>query len=237
MPHLHRFYVPTESLIAGRVSLPPDAAHHAFRVARVREGDRVALFDGQGREARGQVVLSGGKEVVVSVETVEEIPRPMRRVSLGQAWLNREKNIEGIVTRGVELGVCRFVFFRGDRSERAPRHSEKWQRLAIEACKQTGRPWLPEFELAPDLSAAIGTSTGAVLIATKQRAAVSIEAAVAEQENVLLLVGPEGDFSEAEMDDAIGAGAVPISLGEYTLRSEVAVSVGLTLVQRHLGNL
>ncbi len=237
MPHLHRFHVSPEDLRADRITLPEDEAHHALRVARVRVGDRVALFDGQGMEALGEVVAAGPERVTVSCETRREKPRSLRRLTLAQAWLNREKSIEPIVSRGTELGVDRFVFFKGERSERAARLQEKWARQAIESCKQSGRLWLPEFELADDLGGVLAAAGGRVLIATKDREAAPLKEAIGDEGDVLVLVGPEGDFSEAELQSAVKAGAAPISLGEYTLRSEVAATLAVSLIQYELGEL
>ncbi len=237
MPHLHRFHVSRDELSADRISLPEAEAHHALRVARVRLGDRVALFDGEGREAIGEVAEAGPDAVTVSVETRREKPRSLRPLTLAQAWLNREKSIEPIISRGTELGVARFVFFKGERSERAPRLNEKWDRLAVESCKQSGRLWLPEFELAGDLAGVLAAAGGRILIATKDREAAPLNQALGEEGDVLVVVGPEGDFTESELTSAIEAGAVPISLGAYTLRSEVAATLAISLIQYELGEL
>ncbi len=237
MSHLHRFHVSTDEVREDRISLPEDEAHHALRVARVRVGDKVALFDGKGREAIGEVVEAGPGGVTVSVETRREKPRPRRQLTLAQAWLNREKSIEPIVSRGTELGVARIVFFKGERSERAPRLNNKWDRLAVESCKQSGRLWLPEFELAEDLGSVVASSGGRVLIATKDREATPHKEAVGEERDVLVVVGPEGDFNDSELQSTIEAGAMPISLGDYTLRSEVAATLAISLIQYELGEL
>lgn len=237
MAHLHRFHVSTDELKSDTLRLPAHEAHHALRVARVRTGDRVALFDGAGREAVGSVIRAERKEVSVSVETRREKPRPARHLTLAQAWLNREKSLEPIISRGTELGVARFVFFKAEHSERAPRLNEKWDRIAIESCKQSGRLWLPEFELEEDFAGVLGAAEGRVLIATKDREAAPLKETIGDEGNVLIVIGPEGDFSEAEVRSAAEAGAAPISLGEYTLRSDVAATVAISLIQYELGEL
>ena len=237
MPHLHRFHVSSEELKSDTVRLPAHEAHHALRVARVRAGDKVALFDGEGREAIGEVAEAGRDGVSVSVETRREKPKPLRQLTLAQAWLNREKSIEPIVSRGTELGVDPVLFSKGEHSERAPRLNEKWDRLAVESCKQSGRLWLPEFELADDLRGVVAAAGGRVLIATTDREAVPLKEALGGEGDVLVVIGPEGDFSEAEIQSAVEAGAAPISLGAYTLRSEVAATLAISLIQYELGEL
>ena len=237
MPHLHRFHVSSEELKSDTVRLPAHEAHHALRVARVRVGDTVVLFDGEGREAVGIVLPAERKEVSVSVETRREKPKPARQLTLAQAWLNREKSLEPIISRGTELGVVRFVFFKAEHSERAPRLNEKWDRLAVESCKQSGRLWLPEFELADDLRGVLAAAAGRVLIATKDGEATPLKEAIGNDGDLIVVIGPEGDFSGAELRTALEAGAVQISLGDYTLRSEVAATLAISLIQYELGEL
>lgn len=237
MPHLHRFHVSTDELKSDTLRLPAHEAHHALRVARVRVGDRVAVFDGAGREAVGTVIRAERKEVSVSVETRSEKPRPARQLTLAQAWLNREKSLEPIISRGTELGVARFVFFKGDRSERTPRLNEKWDRMAVESCKQSGRLWLPEIALADGLGGVLAAADGRILIAAMASEATPLPDAVGDSGHVLVVIGPEGDFSDSELQTAVEAGAAPISLGEYALRSEVAATLAISLIQYELGEL
>lgn len=234
MAHLHRFFVPSTTPGEGLVELPSDEAHHAARVVRVREGDRVELFDGVGRLWNVEVESVTKREVRVRIRAAQQAEPPARPLALLQAWPNHEKTVEAIVRRGVELGVTSFIFFRGGHSERAPRQSEKWVRLAIETCKQCRRNWLPAFHVALDLTAALETARGTVLLATTERPPTPI-ATIAHEESVALLVGPEGDFTPQELDLALERGALPIGLGDVVLRSEIAAMVAMVMVQYERG--
>jgi len=237
MSHLHRFHVAPEALSAERIDLPAHEAHHALRVARVRVGDTVSLFDGTGGEVSGPVAKADRDGVAVSVETRRQESPAQDGLTLAQAWLNREKSVERIILRGTELGVTRFVFFRGDHSERGPRRNDKWNRFAVEACKQCGRLFLPEFVLQDDLTAALGAVEGDALLATIEPPHVPLASALAERNHALVAIGPEGDFSEAELAAAERAGAARVSLGEATLRSEIAAVTAVTLIQYERGQL
>jgi 16S rRNA (uracil1498-N3)-methyltransferase len=234
MSHLHRFCVPPEALDAREIELPQDEAHHALRVVRIRPGERVALFDGRGREVEGPVVRADKRGVVVAAETDRREAAPRARLTLLQAWLKRDKHIEEIVRHGTELGVARFVFFRAGHSEKAPKLDPKWDRLAVEACKQCGRLWLPEFSVAADLAQALQEEPDVLLVATRDLPAVPLRDAV-RGERVALAIGPEGDFTPDELDLFRRRGGQAISLGDVTLRSEVAAVVGCTLVLYELG--
>lgn len=236
MPHLHRFYVPDESLLQEDVVLSPEESHHAIKVVRLRVGDEVALFDGHGHDIRGRVARLDRREVAVRIEEVHAQPRPAPSLTLAQAWLHQEKSIEFIVRHGTEIGVARFVFYRAERSERTPRIQDKWIKLAIEACKQCGRFWLPEFQCAESLERALDVVHGDILFASMDAPAVPLADAVSGCD-ITLVVGPEGDFTDGETKLALERGARPISLGALTLRSEVAAIIGTALVQFHLGRL
>ncbi len=236
MPHLHRFHIEPGSLNAAETALPPDEMHHALHVARVRPGEPLALFDGCGHEWLGRVARTGKHELIAAIEEERFTPRPAPEITLLQAWLLRDKAIEFVITHGVELGLSKLCFFRAARSEREPRGNDKWRRYAIEACKQCGRVWLPDFSVADSLEEALAQSSGERLIATRDRAPVAPGAAGGGGD-VSVVVGPEGDFTEAELDAALGLGAKPVSLGEATFRSEVAAMLLLTLVSSRRGRL
>lgn len=238
MGQVHRFYVPDLDQQAESVQLSGDELHHALRVVRVRAGETVRLFDGAGRWCDASVIAAGRRELELSRGDIRVDPRSDSELTLGQAWLNHERSIESIVQRGTELGVDKFVFFRGHHSERAPRGEEKWARWAVESCKQCGRNRLPAFRIVNAVTDAIPDSLeSACLIATQHATPVALSNALGDGKRVVLLVGPEGDFTPDEVAGALERGARPISLGPYTLRSELAATVAVTLVQRTLGRL
>jgi 16S rRNA (uracil1498-N3)-methyltransferase len=236
MPHLHRIYIPPETVSTGEIVVGGDEAHHALHVVRVRPGDPVALFDGQGREILGEVAALDKREVVIQALEERVLPPPSRRLTLLQGWLHRDKALDFIVQHGTELGVARFVFFRARRSERKPVHSERWSRAAIEACKQCGRIWLPEFIIAGGLDEAVRAAGAPVLLATKDLHAAPLRTALGGG-SVALMVGPEGDFTDEEIAAALEAGVTPVCLGAATYRSEMAAIVGAALIQYELGEL
>ena len=223
------------------IALPAEEAHHALHVVRVKAGERVVLFDGEGREIEGSVSRATHREVIVAPGTERRIPAPMVCLSLLQAWLLREKSVEYLIQRGTEIGISHFRFFRGRHSEKTPHLNPKWQRYAVEACKQCGRAWLPSFDVVSDLDAALNRVQGPLLIATQSLPPVPIAEALGGlsgvEGEVTLLVGPEGDLAPEELDIASSRGAIPISLGSATYRSEVAATLAASLVLYELGGL
>jgi 16S rRNA (uracil1498-N3)-methyltransferase len=236
MPHLHRFFASPEDDDPHRAVLRDEEAHHAIHVVRLKAGDRVEVLDGRGRRWPGTIAALTRRDVTIQLAQESRIPHPATALTLLQGWLHREKSIEEIIRRCTEIGVGRFVFFRAERSERAPKVSSKWERLAVESCKQCGRAWLPEFEAAESLEAALGFAEGTLLVATKEAAPQPLARCVGAP-HATLAVGPEGDFTDRELHQILGAGAHAISLGEAVLRSEAAAVVGSCLVQYELGQL
>jgi 16S rRNA (uracil1498-N3)-methyltransferase len=238
MSQLHRFYVPDLARQPESVALPEDELHHALRVVRVRAGDRVQLFDGAGRWSDAEVIAADRRDVsIVRGPLHEDAPGPPR-LALGQAWLNHERANESIVQRATELGVDRIVFFRAAHSERGPKNAEKWVRWSVESCKQCGRNRLPQIAAVTGLADCLAAANGlSPLIATQHAPAAPLDSVVRANDGVLLLVGPEGDFTPEEVQVALKAGARVLSLGPRTLRSEVAATVAIALVQHRLGRL
>lgn len=236
MAHLHRFYIPPETASGPEIVLPAEEAHHARRVLRVRPGDSVALFDGQGREILGTIELPGKQEAVVHPESEHRIPPPMPRLNLAQAWLHRREAVADIVRHATELGVSRVIFFRAARSEQAPKPSQKLERIAIEACKQCGRLWLPEIDFAADLTTILSETPGDRRIALLEESPLPTGAR-SNEDDLTLIIGPEGDFSPEEHAWALDAGARPFSLGSATYRSETAAFLALALAQYEAGRL
>lgn len=236
MAHLHRFYLPAELAAGTQLDLEGDEAHHALHAVRLRAGDVVALINGRGTEARARVETCTRHTVRLALERCDTLPPGQSGLTLIQASLHNPKATEFLLRHGTETGVARFIFFRGQHSERPRLAPEKMERIAIQALKQCGRRWLPEIECVEDLDAALATATGKKLIASMDRSPVPLASAV-DAGNLSLFVGPEGDFSAAETERILAAGAQPVSLGHYTYRSEVAAVLLSALIQQARGEL
>ena len=236
MAHRYRFYIEPETAVDSPIVLEGAEAHHALHVVRVRKGEEVACFNGIGAEVTGRVVRAERAALTIEPEQVTHTPEPSIRLTLAQAWLHREKAVEEFVKRATELGVTRFTFFRGEHSERPPKVSDKWVRWAIDSCKQSGRSWLPAFDVVDDLAGVLDGKVGPAIIATQHRTPTPLAQSISG-ESATLLVGPEGDFSEDELKLADARGAASVSLGDATYRSEVAATLLAALVLYELGGL
>lgn len=236
MSDQRRLFVEPGELAGDDVVISGPEAHHALKVLRMQPGDKVTLLDGHGVEAEGAVGMTTRRDLVVAIESRREHPAPPFEIVLLQAWIHRDKALEELIRRGAEVGIRRFVFFAAERSERTPKLSDKWPRWAIDACKQCGRPWLPEFACVPKLADALAHAKGALCLLSLHAEPKPLSS-VLTGGDATLLVGPEGDFTPAEEAAAAQAGATPISLGSTIYRAEAAAVLAAALVQYEQGGL
>lgn len=239
-----RFYCPAPLPAAGIFELPPEAAHHAARVLRLRGGDRIELFDGAGHASRGVIEAIEGRRVLVgNIEADDADRESPLRVLLAQALSSSEK-MDWVVQKATELGVTEIQPLDTERSvarltaERAAKRLEHWRQVAIAACEQCGRNTLPETHPPLDIMAWLRRMQDAPqsrFILLPQGAA-SLHRQPAPRNGVILLIGAEGGFSTAESDSALHSGFVPICLGARVLRTETAAVAGLAALQTLWGD-
>jgi len=233
---LERFFLeqpPADGSPGGRVLLLGDEAHHLHHVRRVRIGDEVALFDGSGTDYVARVVSFDRGGAVLEITRVEVAGRePAVDVTLAVSVL-KQQGMDQLVDTCTQLGMKRLIPMRTGRTVVKPggNKTERWRRIAIEACKQCGRSVVPEVEAVCDLAGVIARvrTFGFAAIASL-RAKQTLLSAVPKCESVLILVGPEGDFTPEEEQAALDAGCVPVSLAAGVLRAETAAAAALAVV-------
>lgn len=219
-----------------------DEAKHAAQVLRLRAGDRITVFDGRGRSAGAEILDVSKSELRLELGQDVLAPKLEPEICLAQA-VPKGKTMDLIVQKAVELGVSRIrplitrntvVQVDGDD---APRKSAKWQRVALEACKQCGQDLLPEVLPVRDFASWVDDSEGdlkiiaSLLPGVRSLREVLRMAGPGSPRRVTLLVGPEGDFSAAEGAAAMEAGFLPASLGSIVLRAETAAFFGISAIR------
>lgn len=239
-----RFYCPPPLPTGGSFDLPPDAAHHAARVLRLREGDRVEMFDGRGNACHGVIAELGGKRVTVGGIAVSNIDResPLR-VLLAQALSSSEK-MDWVIQKATELGVTAIQPLDTERSvarltaERAAKRLEHWQQVAISACEQCGRNLLPEIHAPLDIMAWLQQmrATADSKFILLPEGSTALHAQAKPQGQAVLLIGAEGGFTQAESESALHCGFTAIRIGARVLRTETAAVAGLAVLQTLWGD-
>lgn len=218
----HRIQVPPP-VREGRVRLSEPAAHHLIRVLRLRPGDRVIAFDGEGGEAPA-VLLAGDAtgEWLAIASPQPTVAEPLVRLRLVTALLKGDK-LSDVVRMGTELGVSRFSPLVSARCVVATLSAAKLVRLrrvAAEAARQSLRAHVPVIDEPVSLAAL--RWQGAAWIADPRASTAWGELAAARPAELTLISGPEGGFREAEVDALVARGAQSVRLVPSVLRAETA---------------
>lgn len=246
-----RFYCPEpiEPALrnAAQIQLEARLAHHAFRVLRLRFGDRVTLFDGRGGEYPASILSLDAKRLMVNVEGHVPVEResPLR-TCIVQA-LSTGERMTFTLEKCVELGATRFQPIESERSvvrlkdERAQRRQQHWQQVVIAACEQCGRNTVPVVEESSALVrwlAVLPTRARGIVLAPEGGTPLArIDLAPpAPADELLVAVGPEGGFTDAELELLEQRGFTRVSLGPRTLRTETAAAAALASLQACFGD-
>jgi 16S rRNA (uracil1498-N3)-methyltransferase len=236
-----QFYLPLKEMVVpgSVVRLEAGEAQHARDVFRLKEGDPIRLFDGKGSAAAGRITAATKSALEVRIETrLPSEPSPRVSLELAQALVPGE-TMDQIVRQAAELGVsriwplaCERSIVRLDADKRLTK-LEHWKKTVLAACKQCDRNTLPEVMpvLTPrDLAARFG-EYAAVLAASPQDPEDGLALSAGQAPSrALLLIGPEGDFSPAEIALFRQAGARVVSLGPLILKSDTAAAAALAIL-------
>lgn len=206
-----------------------DDVKHIAKVLRLRVGDAVQLCDGNGRECEAVIKSVSQDAVAFDTEPWREAKsEPLVKITLFQC-LPKAGKMETIIQKCVELGACGFVPVQSERCVvvlKPPYEGriERWQRVSEEAAKQSRRGIIPKVEMPVSLDKLDFTGFDTVLVAYENEQTVSLKTALraASPNRVAIVIGPEGGFSDAEIETLTKKGARSVSLGTRILRTETA---------------
>lgn len=244
-----RFLVPSGLVPEGEVTLDGELYRHIARVLRLKEGDSLLLCNGAGQEFHA-VIRSIGKRSLVA-ETREcraaaPPPRTSPTITLIQGLPKGDK-FDLIIQKATELGVGSIIAFPAAHSvvrispDQQAHRIARWQKIALEAARQSERATTPSLSLASDLDSALRDATQSVKLFLSERERDNhlrgILPGREAPESVALLVGPEGGFSAMEGKTALEHGFIAISLGPRILRTETASLAMLSILQYQWGDM
>jgi 16S rRNA (uracil1498-N3)-methyltransferase len=207
------------------VLIDGETADQIRRVLRMRPGDGIVLLDGMGNQypavlrevTRGEVVAVVGAPGPVETES-------RVAVTMYLSLLNKADKFEWALQKCTELGAAAFVPLRAQRSmttEISPSRRERWERIIQEAAEQSERGVLPPLRQLANVIGRVGSEL----------------ALIPEIRSMSLFIGPEGGFTEQEVEGAVAAGVIPVSLGPRILRAETAAVASLAIVMSELGEM
>jgi len=242
---VYRFYIPPAEWNPGSLALTGAEAHHCHDVMRCQTGDEVIAFDGAGTQVISTIAASSKSRVELDPGEVQKTEQPPARLTLCQA-IPKGKNMELVVQKATELGAAEIVPLITEhtivrlKDKDAVKKQAKWQRTAIEACKQSGQNWLPHVATPITLSDYFSgeLQSDLKIIASLQTGALHLKEILAREAkkptSATVLVGPEGDFSVAEVKSSLAGGFQPITLGPIILRTETAALYCLSVLAHEL---
>lgn len=221
---MHRFYAPDIETVN---LLPEEEAQHCVRVLRLKEGDQVEVVDGKGHLFLCEIVSANHKNCAVSiVEKTDVAPHWGCRLTVVIAPTKNIDRFEWMLEKSVEMGVDRIIPVLCRYSERKQLKTERLNKILVSAMKQSLKATLPQLdELTPvmDVINSVGKD-GQRFIAycDKEILRRDLVKEYKKGSDVVIMIGPEGDFSKEEIRAALDAGFVPVTLGKSRLRTETA---------------
>ncbi|MDF2668514.1 MAG: hypothetical protein K0R67_820 [Paenibacillus sp.] len=251
---MQRYFINPNQLTTTEAILTDDDAHHLQKVMRARIGDQIICSNGQGREAL--VKITDIQAGLVKAAIQEELPllaEPGVQVWIAQSLPKGDK-LETVIQKGTEIGAVRFIPFLSARTvvqydeRKEAKRVDRWRKIAKEAAEQAHRNRVPEVDSPvtwKQLLKLVGDAGSAYFCYEKEngqhlRTALRQtfpDQAAAGGTTVLLIIGPEGGFTEQELLEAEAAGCKAVGLGARILRTETAGMVALTCVLYETGEM
>lgn len=230
---MHRFFVPPQSIEQDSVTLPQHVARQLSRVLRASVGDSIIIFDNSGFE---YVVTLENLDSRTAMGTVtdrrQNFAEPQTQIVLYQGTLKSDR-FEYVLQKGTEVGISAFVPVICTRSIVRPRdgkqsdnRTERWNRIITEAAEQSGRGLVPTLSDAVSFADSCKSVDGVGVIPWEVERSRSLKSALTDLarsvQKLSVFIGPEGGYTDEEIELAQSLGIVPVSLGKRILRAETA---------------
>ncbi len=237
---MRRFYAPIEQFQPSAITLNLEETRHLRDVLRLKESDEVLVFDGASREFLCEIQSVGKKETLLKIikEITPSAPESKLNLTLAVALLKGEK-FDLVVQKAVELGVTKLAPLNTKRADvklkDAEKKTERWRKIALEACKQTGRAKLMQIEMPSDFEIFIETVSG-VKILFAERSGENFSS-IEKSEKLTAIVGAEGGWEDSEIETARHKGFQIVTFGGRILRAETAAITFAAILQNRFGDL
>lgn len=228
------FYTPPHLITRTQVTIEGEEFAHLTHVMRKRIGDVIVVVDGKGSAYEVVIDAIAKDRALCTIETHQEMARePRIDVTLAVGLLKNSSHFDFLVEKATEIGVNTIVPLLTERA--IPRHAriDRWQKIALAAMKQSGRCVLPKVRPLVSFAEVLAStqSNGLRLIPHEKIDTRQMGDVVSsDNSSVFICIGPEGGFTDNEVDEAVRSGFVPVSLGERRLRTETAAIVAASAV-------
>lgn len=240
---MNRFFFQKENLTHGNIHIEGEDVQHISKVLRLTEGDRILLCDGEGLDYIAEIkTVDKGFIKATVLEKLEAVSEPKLEITLFQGIPKGDK-MELIIQKSVEMGVTRIVpvqmhrcVVKIENEKDGKKKQERWQRIAMEAAKQSGRGKIPVVSAPVSFGEALkhAEALDYQILPYEKEEAISIKRSIKEYiekagkpGSTAVMVGPEGGFEVKEVEKAMSGGFKPVTLGKRILRTETAGFVAM----------
>ena len=228
---MSRFFVPSENIKQKEISVSGKENHHLTNVMRLTKGESVIAFDGSGKEYYGVIKEISSQKTLIDIKRVEQKKVERRvKITLAQA-IPKKAKLGDIIDKTTQLGVSGIIPMISQRTivrpvkEKDKLHLERWQRIAVESCKQCGRtkpPYIAGITSFKDLIATTHRYNLALMPSLLGRRKELRQISLQKAESIIFFIGPEGGWTKQEIDLAEKNRVIPIDLGERVLKTDTA---------------
>ncbi len=225
-------YWPDPVIREGLLSVDGEEHRH-LKVSRADVGEDVEVFDGEGRVWEGQFSALRATSTEIRILDQRALPPPVAEIVLAQAMI-KSAAFEWVLEKAVEVGVTRIIPFRAHRSNASgPGRVKRWNRIIVEAAKQSKHYHLPRLDAVTDIEHVLAVDGRSKIVFTLESKGPLLSAL--SDSPVVYLIGPEGGWAHEELEAARDRGFVEVRLGGHILRAETAAIVAGGLIGHHLG--
>jgi 16S rRNA (uracil1498-N3)-methyltransferase len=230
MNALPLFHFPALQSSQGPINLTEEIRKHAVTVLRMQVGEQLMLTDGKGFSATADILQADKKQLMVALGQMIAHPAPQKKMILGISLLKNTARFEWMLEKVTEIGITEIIPLLAERTERQHFRQERFQQILVSACLQSGQFHFPILHEPVKLATVFSMD-----LPPNKFIAHCMEGdkpqLTGQSLDSILLIGPEGDFTAAELDLAVQHQYKPVGLGESRLRTETAGIVGAVLLR------
>ncbi|TWI83730.1 16S rRNA (uracil1498-N3)-methyltransferase [Lacibacter cauensis] len=230
------FYIESLDSSQQLLTLNEETSKHVVQVLRMQAGEQLNLTDGKGNLFTALINDAHKKHCVVKIQTKSFTPQAARKTCIAVSLVKNASRFEWFLEKATEIGITEIIPLLCDRTERQHFRYDRMKGILVSAMLQSQQTWMPvlhepmRFE---NLKMMQFENAVKLIAHCEEREKTSITDILSEVEgaNCMILIGPEGDFTSAEIESAIASGCQPVMLGETRLRTETAAVVAATLLK------
>lgn len=245
---MQRYFVEPEAIQQETVTITGDDVKHITRVLRMEAGDEVIVCDGVGHAYRVELAELGSEQVTGRIiEKLDTTSEARVKITLAQGLPKGDK-MDLIVQKGTEVGISRFLPVEMSRcivqydQKKEQKRRERWQKIAKEAAEQAHRTMIPSVGIGMTFKQLLNNLDGFDLVIVpyegeKARGLRDVLQEHGQPEHICVVIGPEGGIADGEIEAALAAGAIPVTLGPRIMRTETAGLVAAACICYQFGEM